>query len=132
MCPQSPFHVVLENTIKSGIKSENHFFLCEKGQSVTLAGEKTIAAGCDQNVRTIFGKLLEFYSKNISFDLVPISGVICWKQREPPPGRGQHWMDDYKSAFVRIPEIFPQNNSIFYAAENGSQRNGVIVLFFLL
>ena len=39
-------------------------------------------------------------------------------------------MDDYKSTFVRIPEIFSQNNSISCAAENDSLRNGAIVLFF--
>jgi hypothetical protein len=40
-------------------------------------------------------------------------------------------MDDYKSAFARIPEVLPQNNSIFCAADNGSLRSGAILLFFL-
>jgi len=39
-------------------------------------------------------------------------------------------MDDYKSAFVRVPEILPKNNNIFCAAENGSRCNGAMILVF--
>jgi hypothetical protein len=54
---------------------ESLFGARKKGK-LNFGGKKTIAPVEDKNVRTIVGKLLKLCTKNISFDLVPKSGVV--------------------------------------------------------